>query len=297
MIFAFMVIPEQSERDAIILAESLRAFAGQYSDSPIWAMVPSGLGNLAVTTQTRLIESNVTILPFEIVEASQGFPFAAKVQAAAEAERQALPQPDNLVWMDVDSIVIQSPDVFVLPPEKHVAYRPVDHTLIGSLFAEPLDEFWTLIYECCKVNLEHVFAMTTSVDEREIRPYFNAGMLVVRPELGLMQAWNEAFLRLYLADCFQPFYDQHVLFRIFIHQAILTGVILAQMDTSTLYELPFQVNYPLHMHEDYPAVKRPTFINELISCRYDTFFHNKDWREKLPANDPLLSWILERVEE
>jgi len=297
MIFSFMVVPEQTEQEAVILVESIHTFAGQFADSQIWALVPNDMGDISLTMRSRLETNDVTILPFQIAEASREFPFAAKVQASAEAERYAQGKTDSLVWLDVDSIIIQQPDAFVLPPEAQLAFRPVDHTLIGSLFDEPLDEFWTLIYEHCQVNLDYVFAMTTSVDEREIRPYFNAGMLVVRPELGLMQAWCEAFLRLFLADCFQPFYEQHILYRIFIHQAVLTGVILAQVNTLNLCELPIQVNYPLHMHDDYPAAKRPAVINELISCRYDTFFQNEGWREKLPANDPLLSWILERVDD
>ena len=297
MIFAFMVVPGQTEREAIILAESIRAFAGQFASKPIWALVPSSRGDLTQATQSRLAASEVRLLRFTLAEESHGFPFAAKVQAAAEAERQAQGQTNNLVWMDVDSIVIQQPDAFVLPPGKQLAYRPVDHTLIGSLYDEPLDDFWTLIYERCQVSQEHVFAMTTSVDEQKIRPYFNAGMLIVQPELGVMQAWCDAFMSLFLADCFQPFYEAHGLYRIFIHQAILTGIILARWTRATLYELPFQVNYPLHMHEDYPVARRPAVINELISCRYDTFFRNESWRDNLPVTEPLRNWIIKRVRD
>lgn len=295
MIFAFMVVPEQTEQEAIILTESIRTFAGKFSDSPIYALIPTAYGDLSSAAQTRLALSNVTMLPFQLVEESRGFPFAAKVQAAAEAERQARGKTNNLVWMDVDSIVIQQPDAFVLPKEKQLAYRPVDHTLIGSPFDEPLDDFWTLLYEQCQVKPHHAFAMKTSVDERKIRPYFNAGMLVIRPELSIMQTWRAEFLRLFLADCFQPFYEQHILYRIFMHQAVLTGVMLAQMEASSLEELPYQVNYPLHMHDDYPVAKRLTLINELISCRYDTFFQNESWQEKLPAADPLRQWLIERI--
>ena len=296
MIFAFMIVPGQTEQEAIILSESILAFAGKFGRAPIWALLPTGFDDLSPLTQTRLAASNVTLLPFQMAEDSHGFPFAAKVQAAAEAERLAQGQTDNLVWMDVDSIVIQEPEVLVLPPEKKLAYRPVDHTLIGSPLAEPLDDFWTLIYEQCQVLPENIFAMTTSVDERQIRPYFNAGMMVVQPELGLMQMWRDQFLRLFLADCFQPFYEKHGLYRIFVHQAVLTGVILASLDSSNLHELSYRVNYPLHMHQDYPLANRPAVINELVSCRYDTFFQDEDWREKLPADDPLLGWILERIQ-
>ena len=295
MIFAFMVVPEQTEREAILLAESIRAFAGRYSDKPIWAMLPSGMADLAQTTQSRFAESKVMILPFTIVESSRGFPFAAKVQAAAEAERQAKGQTNNLVWMDVDSIVIQQPDGLVLDNGQVIGYRPVDHKLIGSSIYEPLDDFWMLIYQRCQVPLEHAFRMKTSVDEQLIRSYFNAGMLVVRPAFGLLQAWQTDFLNLFLEDCFQPFYEQQMLYKIFMHQAVLTGTILRAFKMLSLQLLPWQVNYPLHMHRSYPEERRPEVINELVSCRYDTFFENVDWRKKLPVDEPLRHWLNERI--
>lgn len=296
MIFAFMVVPQQTEREAIILAESIRAFAGKFADNPIWAMVPSGMGDLVEATQARLAESDVLLLPFSLAEKPRGFPFAAKVQAAAEAEMQAQRQTNNLVWMDVDSIVIRQPDAFVLENGQVVGYRPVDHRLIGSSNNEPTDDFWKLIYERCQVPSEHGFRMMTSVDEQLIRPYFNAGMLVVRPSFGLLQAWQTDFLNLFLEECFQPFYERQMLYRIFMHQAVLTGTILRAFKKNlSLQLLPWQVNYPLHMHRSYPVPRRPAVINELISCRYDTFFQNENWRENLPAEDPLLGWILERV--
>jgi hypothetical protein len=296
MIFAFMVIPEQTEREAIVLAESIRSFAGRFADSLIYAMLPTGLGDLAHETQVRLAQSEVTLLPFNLAAETQGFPFAAKVQAAAKAEKQAQRQTNNLVWMDVDSIVIRQPDAFVLENGQVVGYRPVDHKLIGSSNNEPIDEFWKLIYERCQVPSEHAFRMMTSVDEQLIRPYFNAGMLVVRPSFGLLQAWETDFLNLFLEACFQPFYEQQRLYRIFMHQAVLTGTILRAFKKLSLQLLPWQVNYPLHMHSSYPVDRRPSVINELVSCRYDTFFQNENWRGNFPVAEPLREWIIERVE-
>ena len=69
----------------------------------------------------------------------------------------------------------------LLSPDEALGYRPVDHTMIGSPFDEPLDPFWSLIYEHCSVPAERVFPMTASGDHRVLRPYFNAGMQVVDP--------------------------------------------------------------------------------------------------------------------
>jgi hypothetical protein len=295
MLFAFMVVPAQTEQEAIILVESIRTFAGQFADSPIWALVPMGMGDLSPTTQARFEASNVTLLPFPIAEDSRGFPFAAKVQAAAAAERQAKSRTNNLVWVDVDSIVIQQPDVMILQDEQLVGYRPVDHRLIGSLAHEPLDDFWALIYEKCQVRSDHIFNMKTSVDEQLIRPYFNAGMLVVRPASAFLQAWETDFLNLFLQPCFQRFYEKDMLYRIFMHQAVLAGTILRTFKKLSLQLLSWRVNYPLHMHGSYPPAIRPTTINELVSCRYDTFFQNDNWRENLSADEPLRGWILEHV--
>ena len=138
--------------------------------------------------------------------------------------------------------------------------------------------------------------MMTSVDERRIRPYFNAGLLVVRPARGLLQLWRDQFHRLHGAACFEEFYRRDVLYCIFFHQAVLAGTVLSSVEQQELQKLPHLVNYPLHMHADYPADRRPATMNELITGRYDVFFEDANWREVFPAQEPLKSWLIEQCE-
>ncbi|MEX1248314.1 MAG: hypothetical protein WEA61_07505 [Anaerolineales bacterium] len=63
----------------------------------------------------------------------------------------------------------------------------MDHRLIGSHYAQPPDAFWRRIYELCGVGEDRFSPMRTSLEEEPIRPYFNAGMLAVPPEGGLLQ--------------------------------------------------------------------------------------------------------------
>ena len=291
IIFACIGAPGKKEIQALNLVRSIRTFAGGLSMSPIWILIPDGLGEFSIEGQAEFSNLNATMISFHIEESILNFPFAAKVFASASAESTAEGRTALLSWMDTDSIVIQEPVELLLQPEKQLGYRPVDHTLIGSTYVEPIDSFWEMIYNDCHVERDRIFPMTASADENVIRPYFNAGMLVVRPEVGLMQAWRDNFKRIYKTPHYEDFYQQNVLYEIFIHQAILAGTVLSTMEAAELQELPYLVNYPLHMHNDYPAKIRPAYLNELITCRYDMFFDDANWRGSIPIKEPLKSWF------
>ncbi len=296
MTFAFMIYPGKLAWQSCLLAESIRTFGGQMADTPIWVLVPQTTNSLATEIKHKLEALQVRLIPFILDETVQSFPFAAKVVAAAGAERAAVRESsEQLVWMDTDSLVIQDPSALLLEKNKQLGYRPVDHTLIGQLWDAPLDAFWGQIYEKCGVPAKRPFPMLSSVDEKRIRPYFNAGMLVTRPENHLLNNWCDQFNQHYLTQTFIPFYEQHVLYRIFMHQAILTGTILAQFEQSDLHQLPHLVNYPLHMHATYPRVHRPAKLNDVVTTRYDDLFQAPNWRELVDIAEPLQSWLLNRI--
>jgi hypothetical protein len=297
MVFGFMAAPSRGSEEAILLAASIRAFAGRLADSPILAMVPGSPDALSEATTSALRDLGVDIRDFTIDQPALGFPFAAKVYAAAAAEVVAAERGGLLVWMDRGSLVVQEPAALLLPPGKALAYRPVDHTLIGSPYDEPLDTFWSLVYQFCGVPAQHVFPMTTSVDRRVLRPYFNAGLLVVRPGQGLLRRWRDNFHQLYLRPELTALYQQSELYAIFVHQAILAATVLATLAPPELVELPVQVNYPLHMHAGYPAGQRPARLNDLISFRYESLLQNGTWRDTIPVDEPLHSWLEQHLTE
>jgi hypothetical protein len=291
LIFAFMATSSANELDSPMLANSIRTFAGKYSDYPIWVLIPKSKDVLSAEVEEMLLSLDVRLIPCEIDDAILEFPFAGKVFASARAEALAEGQTNILVWMDADSIVINEPNQLLLEEGIHLGYRPVDHTLIGSRYDLPLDRFWTLIYEHCGVPKDAPFPMMTSVDQLVLRPYFNAGMSVVRPKHGLLQSWRDNFARLYHQSIFDAFYNQDILYKIFIHQAVLAGTILSTMQQGELHEFPHTVNYPLHMHTDYPARRKAALMNDLITCRHEAVFDDPGWQSKIQIKEPLLSWL------
>lgn len=295
MVFGFLAATDGRSEEAALLAASIRTFAGRMSGSPILAMVPDPLDTLSADTYQALQDLDVDIRGFAVDRSALDFPFAAKVYAAAAAEETATRQGRLLVWMDRGSLVVQEPAALLLPSGKALAYRPVDHTLIGSPYDEPLDSFWSLAYQRCGVPVHHIFPMTTSVDRRVLRPYLNAGLLVVRPARGLLRRWRDNFHRLYRRPEFTAFYQQDDLYAIFVHQAILAATVLAALAPRELHELPARVNYPLHMHASYPAAQRPSRLNDLISFRYESLVQDGSWRDAIPVDEPLNGWLEQRL--
>jgi len=286
---------KSSETNVLLLAESIRAFAGSLSKSPIWYLVPDYGGELSDIAKDRLKALNVTLIPIKTNLEVLHFPFAAELLAAASVESMAQGKTELLVWLGANTVVLQEPKDFLLRDGKKLGYRPVHVALVGSRYHEPLDAFWTLIYHHCNVPESSVFLMNTHVEGTPIRPYFNAGLLVTRPEGRLLQTWSDKFFGIYQEPSFREFYNLDERYVVFMHQAVLAGVILSAFARSELQELPPTYNYPLHLYGEDVTEHRPSSLEELVTFRHEGFYEDPRWRRKMPAKEPLKRWLAERL--
>jgi len=292
----FSYIAFDSNPETTILPESIRKFAGGFSKSRIWMFIPESKDTLKQEVVEKLSSLEVEIIPFKIDPEILKFPFTSAVCAAAEAEKLALGETEFLVRFGTNSIVIKEPKHFLLERNKNLGYRPVHHTLIGSIFDEPIDEFWKIIYEKTKVKEENVFPMQTHVDGKILRPYFNSGFLIVRPERGLFQEWWNQYKVLYKDPIFKKFYKKDDLYVTFIHQAVLSSVILSNLDNKEIQELPFEYNYPLNLYLESSKEYLPKKINDLVTARYYLNKLTEGYEfEKIPFQDPFKSWLEEKI--
>ncbi len=285
-----LAVPGNGELDVLLMAQSLREFGGTLADTPVWLLVPETLNHFSAETRTQLDGLQVEIKPFEIDPAVLKFPFAAKISAAAHAENLAASQTDFLAWLDRDNLILREPGEFRLPKGKYLGYRPVHHKLIGLDWNTPPDSFWTLVYQFCQVPAGRDFPMTTHTGE-VIRPYFNAGTYVLRPEAGLLAHWERAFTACFLLPEFQAFYEVQPVYRVFLHQAIWTGVVLNALEPAEMQLLSPKINYPLHLHNSIPENLRPAAIADLTTLRYEDVFSQPDWQANIPLDAPLKSWL------
>jgi hypothetical protein len=293
VMFASLAASPASFGKIRVLLDSLKDFGRELFRAPLVVVHPDGL-DVTVENARLLKLPGVRMVPFHISKEEMDFPLAAVAIGAAAAERAVAAEAENLVWMLEDTLVLRSPSALVLPAWAQYAYRPGHITNIGSLWKAPPDAFWTAIYRHCNVEPDHLFPMDTCVRDNTIRPYFNAGCQVTRPQNGLFSRWGELFRSLHHHADFRPFFA-NPLYRVFMHQAVLAGVVLSSFSPAQLYELPESYNYPLHLHADYPTEFRPTKPNDLVTCRYETFDELKKILAFIAVDEPIKTWILSRI--
>ena len=289
-LFATYVNTERSEKSTFILIESIQAFSGAFCDKPIWCLVPKDDFALSEKVHIRFKDLNVKTIPFKS-KSNVDFPFADLVTAVGHAEDLALNQAEYLAWLNPNSIILHEPTEFFLSEKIKFGYRPVHHTLIGSLFDAPPDEFWSLIYDYCDVPYDSVFPMKTHVDNKVIRPYFNAGCHVTRPKTGLLKMWEEKFFEIYQKKPMKQIYEQNNRYKVFLHQAVLSGIILSNLEKEEIFEFSSSYNYPLHLFNEDVNENRPLNLNDMTTIRHEGFFEDPNWKETIPLKDPFKEWI------
>lgn len=264
----------------------MRSLSGTKYES-IRIMVPEDEMDLVQNLRELYPEPKVLVEPFSIPDRYERFPFADKLMGAAVAETMV---EGTLLWMDTDSIAFQDLNQIELREETVFAYRPVDKKLIGCEFGEPLTAFWQQIYSAFELEDEWQ-AMKTGVEELEIRPYFNAGFFILRTERGILQFWRDRFFSILEHEEMSTYFEKHVLFKIFIHQAVLTGAVLASTTEEERQLLPDTVNYPIYFHAQHPIREAVQSSDDLISCRYDTYFNQEAKEQIFPFTEQVKKWI------
>jgi hypothetical protein len=289
--FLLLFRSEAGERMARVAVESLRAFGGPLSDSPVWAFVPDP----DRASQALAGLDGIRRLPLAIEADCPPYPFAEKVFAFAQAEEMAGPEVLSLVWLSLDCLVIQPPLLFDLSETSgatpaDAAFRPVHHQNVGSAAGQPPDDYWQGIYRALEIE-EMPHTVESFVDGRTLRPYFNTHCFALNPAAGLARAWWEHFRALAADEAFQAGPCRDDLHKIFLHQAVLSALVAKQLHWDHLRLLPPEYNYPLNLLGDMPPDLPVPVLNSLVNAVYEGTF---PWGQ-IEIQEPLRSWLRKRL--
>ena len=279
----------EGEKHAHLVIESLRAFGGNLRQAPVWVFSPDP--DHLSPAWTGLTD----IHPFRLADAHRGpYWFTEKVAACAQAERMARGKFQSLVWLNLDSLIVNPPKLFDLGGAYKAAFRPVHIQNIGSKFAEPLDDFWKAIYGTVGVD-QASFTIQSYVDEQILRPYFNTHCFAANPQVGLFGVWLEVFDLLVSDSTFQSNLCSDEAHQIFLHQAVLSALIIKMVEEPRLRLLPPEYSYPLHLHPQIPPARRYEILNRTVCPVYEDVFRYPDALNGLPVLEPLHSWLMRRM--
>ncbi len=261
--FVICVEHGRLEGEGILLAESIREWAGRVADAPIYAYAPRPDKRPEQETVARLAELGATFVDEPLEGLHEDHPTFNKVFVCAHAEREFA--HETLVFADTDSVFLAEPTELI-DGDWVAAMRPVDRRIAGSKGKGKNEPDWQRMYETLGITAEPY--VETTVGGMRIRAYWNSGLVAARSEAGLFQAWEAALNRLYEADVVHQRMPQ------FMDQLSWAAVTAESHDRVRILTDPY--NYPLRQRGGLPDAVSNMDLDEIVHLHYRLFFHLAD---------------------
>ena len=289
-IFLTLVRTANEISRARLLIDSIRSFGGILSPCPIWLFEANPQG----VPCDSLEEMNVQVFPLNVPDTVRHYYFADKIYACTQAEKMVSPGVQSLIWVDPACLVIRPPLLYDLGKAFDAAVRPVYIRNVGLPPEEPLDGFWKKICETVGVH-DIPTTVETFVDGQRIRSYFNSHAFAINPSKGLLRRWFECYEVLVGDGEYQKNICQDERHQIFLHQAVWSALLVTELDSKRVRELPPDYNYPYNLHQSVPAGRRAAVLNELVSIAYENRSLDPKKVDDIEVHDPLRSWLSARA--
>lgn len=291
-IFAIVTYVNDStqERSARAFIKSVRELGGKYSESKIYIV----LADPTNFPCESLKGDNIVLLPIETDPTLLNYPLAIKAAVAAQVEAIVKDTASTLAWFDPATLVINSLSELDLENKYDVAIRPVSLVnTIGLTPGNPPNDYWSPIYKELGLDYKTVPAYESVVDEKPIQAYFNCEIFSVDPRLGIFTEWARVLIK-FLEDAeYQKNVCNTFLRRLFLHQAVLSGVIISKVDPGDIKPLSIKTGYPFNQHEKLPDKKKIKSLNELSAIIFDyQWDRDPKWIERISIKEPLKEWLI-----
>lgn len=289
--FAFMTFVSSGEQERSVRAmiRSIRDNAGAYSNCKIYVLLTQpdeATGNL-------LAGENVELLRPEVDSIFLNYPLAVKAFAASQVEQLVKGKIQTLVWLDPGVMVLNSLKDLDLKGRYDVSVRPV--SLVNNIGLPPgvePDDYWSPIYRANKIDYKAVQTIETVVDARQIQPYYNCEIYSVNPALGICQEWVAQLSELLKDKSYQQNTCTTPGRRLFLHQAVLSGIIASRVKASRIKALPITCSYPFNQHDQLSEERKVSSLNQLSAVIFDyAWSSNPKWMDKIKISEPLRSWL------
>ena len=294
LVFVILVSNPVQEKQANVLINSIREFGGKYSNNQVYVF----LGDTVNAPGNSLFSEGVNLLPLETDESLPSYPFVQKMEALAQAEKLLDGKAGTMVWMDADGLVLQEPVEFDLPENIKLAIRPVNlRNNVGLLANDPVDKFWEKIYKMANLKVEGIPIIETYVDTEMVRAYLNCAIFSIRPDMGVLKESLDIFKKLLNDKEYQ--YEAIATFNhiIFLHQAILSAVMVSKIKEDEIHWFSMAAGYPLHHYKELTPDKRPLRANDLESLIYAYSWGSPNWMTgEINVDEPLKTWLEKQYE-
>jgi hypothetical protein len=298
------------ERQALLLFESIRSYTGRFRDCAIYALSPRAGHGISENSLRKLDELGVnyidTVLNTECLEYGP----ANRVAAGAYIEDNY--PHEILVTLDSDTVFLREPNRILLPPDVDVAVRPEAFKGMGTDGpTDPFDSYWRDLCRCCGVDYEQIPWTESFADRRRIKANYNAGLVVVRGKLGIMQRCADFFFASVRQRLVPHPQDRGIrsgagwvnpgVGRMWgSEQAALSLAIWSS--TRQVQELEPTYNYSLIVHDQVEQDLRDRIFPHLVHLHYHWMLQEETWKKLLfdesgPLSAEQRTWLSQDYEE
>jgi len=272
-------------RHAGTLIRSLRENGGEYCNSEVFVIFTSPILDL---THLRCFPG-IHLLLSDMKQEYADFPLAIKAFAAAQAERILQNSSATLAWFDPETIIINPPYGLIPQGDDKVIAQPVFCTNNISMSpGEPINDYWGPIYDYLDVNCSKIPVIESLIDRKQMLAYYNCEIISVRASEKIFEDWAEVMDKLLSDSDYAVGVCNTPLRKLFLHQAVLSAVLVKKAGRSMTGSLSLKYGYPLHAWKEIPVEKRIVSLNEL-SCAIleDLWTANPSWIDDISANESL----------
>ena len=288
--FFATLIQETAELDAArLLIESKRAFGGKLAYSPFTVYSTIDTGNSLANYPEIRVEN------IETPELLRYCLFGSKVHACSLAEEAAREIKRTFIWIDPICLLLRPPFELLLQPPIKAAFRPVHIANIGQPADAPLNDYWKIIYRHTG-NRISTFSLTSFVDNKTILPYFNTHCFSLDPAMEICSTWVRALKETIIDEELA----QHLTStpnRIFLFQAVLSGVILSKLTEDEIHILRADYSYPYHLQKDIPNEKKALRLEDLTCLVYEDKSPHPDDITDLQVGESLSAWLRAHIKK
>lgn len=254
------------ERKARLLVRSLRKFGGKLKDVPIYSYQPRKERKISSETIKFFEANQVEYIDLDLNKDFKHYPIANKIISSNHAEQNIA--SDIIVFLDTDIFFCNEPTAFILDEKTDFSARPVDKKNIGT--DNVSDEnlaYWQKLYSYLGVN-EYSY-VTTRVGEQRILSYWNAGHVVARTKVGLMQTWYSNFIKTTKENIIPKEGILHT------DQSTLAATVSSLK--LNVQQLPNAYNYPINLQKLLTGNKLLiTNLDHVVSLHYHNMFRKCD---------------------
>lgn len=270
-----------------LFVESLRRWGGAHAEAPVYAFTSPDDAPPRATVD-RLSELGAIHVELGLEDHPyRDPPVLNKVYVSAWAEREL--DHETLVFSDTDTVILGEPRELA-GGSWIAATKPVGSSRAGGSKGpgKRHEHYWQRLYGELGVQSEPW--VTSVVDRKRIRAYWNTGLVAARREAGLFGAWERAVVRLFERD---------VVFRkpVLMEQLAWSAVLADHHDR--VWQLPDAYNYPLPKRRFLPDEMQALDLDQIVHVHLHKWAHLPGFLSEVePALDPRSEryrWLTERL--